>query len=71
MTVDDLKQYYGCKSILELSKKIDRPEGIVEKEGGKGISNTTLHKWKRSGIPHRTQAFFQVVSKGKLKVSKS
>lgn len=62
MTVDDLKKHYGCKSLLDLSKKIDKPSGV-----GTGVSNVTLHKWKREGIPPRTQAFYEVKTKGQLK----
>lgn len=69
MNVDDLVKYYGCKSVLQLSKVIDRPTGVVKKEGDKGISYTTLWKWKKKGIPARTQAYYQAISEGKLKAS--
>lgn len=54
MTVDDLKKHYGCKSLLELCDKL-------------GVSNTTIHKWKKGGIPPRTQALYEVKTKSKLK----
>lgn len=46
--------HFGCKTKRELSKKT-------------GYSEVTLWKWAKNGIPPRTQATFEVLSKGKLK----
>jgi hypothetical protein len=54
MKIDDLKQHFCCKTRRELSKKT-------------GFSEVTLWKWGKQGIPPRTQATFEVQTKGKLK----
>lgn len=54
MKASDLMHHYGCKTKRELSQKI-------------GFSEVTLWKWEKNGIPPRTQASFEVLSKGKLK----
>jgi hypothetical protein len=54
MKTDDLKQHFCCKTRRELSKKT-------------GFSEVTLWKWQKHGIPPRTQATFEVQTKGKLK----
>lgn len=46
--------HYECKTRRELSKKT-------------GFSEVTLWKWEKTGIPARTQATFEVLTKGKLK----
>ena len=54
MKSSDLMHHYGCKTKRELSRK-------------SGVSEVTLWKWEKNGIPPRTQATFEVLSKGKLK----
>lgn len=54
MTVDDLMANKNCQSLHELSQEI-------------GVSLVTLWKWRKKGIPPRTQAIFEVQSKGELK----
>ncbi|MFW1768208.1 hypothetical protein [Acinetobacter baumannii] len=54
MKTQDLMSHYECKTRRELSKKT-------------GFSEVTLWKWEKTGIPARTQATFEVLTKGKLK----
>jgi len=54
MKTEDLMRHFCCKTKRELSQKI-------------GFSEVTLWKWEKNGIPPRTQASFEVLSKGKLK----
>lgn len=54
MKTQDLMIYYKCKTRRNLSEKT-------------GYSEVTLWKWEKKGIPLRTQATFEVISKGKLK----
>jgi len=54
MNTSDLKVYFKCKTRRDLSKKT-------------GFSEVTLWKWENNGIPPRTQATFEVQTKGKLK----
>lgn len=54
MTVDDLMSYYSCRTQEELSEKIN-------------ISRVTIWKWLKNGIPPKTQAYYEVNSKGALK----
>lgn len=54
MKYSDLMRHYGCKTKRELSRKT-------------GFSEVTLWKWEKNEIPPRTQATFEVLSKGKLK----
>lgn len=54
MTVDDLKTHYGAKSDAALARAMSRPR-------------STIHYWKKGGIPVSTQAYFQAITKGKLK----
>ena len=54
MKTQDLKSYYQCETRRSLSKKT-------------GFSEVTLWKWEKKGIPPRTQATFEVLTKGKLK----
>ena len=54
MKTQDLMNYYKCKTRRSLSEKT-------------GFSEVTLWKWKKNGIPPRTQATFEVMTKGKLK----
>lgn len=54
MKTDDLMSHYQCKTRRDLSHKI-------------GFSEVTLWKWERNGIPAKTQAVFELKSKGKLK----
>ena len=46
--------YNKCKTRRELSLKT-------------GYSEVTLWKWEKKGIPPRTQAVFELTTKGKLK----
>ncbi|OTG82560.1 hypothetical protein B9T31_14815 [Acinetobacter sp. ANC 4558] len=50
----DLMVHYQCKTRRSLSKKT-------------GFSEVTLWKWEKFGIPLKTQAMFEVLSKGELK----
>ncbi|WP_166167953.1 hypothetical protein [Acinetobacter sp. SA01] len=54
MNINDLKAFYKVESDAELSRKLNRPR-------------CTIFFWKKNGIPPRTQATFEVLSKGKLK----
>ncbi|MDI1224857.1 hypothetical protein [Acinetobacter sp.] len=54
MNIDDLKAVYEAKSDADLSKKLNRPR-------------CTIFFWKKNGIPPRTQATFEVLTKGELK----
>ena len=54
MNIDDLKAFHQAKSDADLSKKLNRPR-------------CTIYFWKKNGIPPRTQAAFEVLTKGKLK----
>ncbi|WP_372410478.1 hypothetical protein ACDI99_05575 [Acinetobacter radioresistens] len=54
MKTQDLMSHYGCKTRRDLSSKT-------------GFSEVTLWKWEKNGIPPRTQATFEVLTKGKLK----
>lgn len=54
MTVDDLMNYFSCKTQEELTEKIK-------------VSRVTIWKWLKNGIPLRTQAFYEVQTKGALK----
>lgn len=56
MIVQDLMDFYDCKTQLQLCDKID-------------ISRVTLWKWKKYGIPYRTQTSFQVETQGQLKAT--
>ncbi|WP_115247547.1 hypothetical protein [Moraxella lacunata] len=58
MTVQDLMNFYDCKTQSQLCEKIQ-------------ISRVALWKWKKYGIPFRTQASFEVKTKGKLKADKT
>ena len=54
MKVEDLMHHYKCKTRRELALKT-------------GYSEVTLWKWEKKGIPLRTQAVFELTTKGKLK----
>lgn len=54
MKPSDLMRYFNCKTKRELSLKT-------------GYSEVTLWKWEKKGIPLRTQAVFELTTKGKLK----
>lgn len=54
MNIDDLKTFYKAESDADLSRKLNRPR-------------CTIFFWKKNGIPPRTQATFEVMTKGKLK----
>lgn len=58
MTLQDLIDFYDCETQLQLSEKIN-------------VSRVTLWKWKKFGIPFRTQAIFEVQTKGKLKADQT
>lgn len=57
MTVQDLMDFYQCKTQVQLCEKIQ-------------ISRVALWKWKKYGIPFRTQAAFEISSNGRLKATK-
>ena len=54
MTIDDLIQFYGVPSDAELAKKINR-------------GRTTVYYRRNKGMSPKTQAFFEVLTNGKLK----
>lgn len=58
MTVSDLMVFYNCKTQTELGEKIQ-------------VSRVSLWKWKKYGIPFRTQAGFEVKTNGKLKAAQN
>lgn len=55
MNVQQLRVFYGVQNNSQLAKKINRVRSV-------------LTKWERDGIPPRTQALFEVLTNGKLKV---
>lgn len=55
MTVDDLKDHFGVKNDIQLTKTILR------------VTRGTISKWRHRGIPIDTQARIQVLTEGKLK----
>lgn len=56
MKTQDLMSHYKCKTRRSLSERT-------------GFSEVTLWKWEKNGIPPRTQATFEVLTKGKLKAN--
>lgn len=56
MTVDDLRSFYGADTDSDLARKINR-------------GRSTVSGWRDSGIPERTQAYFQAITKGALRAS--
>lgn len=58
MTVDDLRQHYRAKTDMELAEKLQR-------------AKSTLSKWRKCEIPVETQAYYQLLTKGKLKANLS
>ncbi|ENX30047.1 MULTISPECIES: hypothetical protein [Acinetobacter] len=55
MTVDDLRAFYNAKSDAELARILGRDRSVI-------------NYW-RKGIPLRTQAVFEISTKGKLKAN--
>lgn len=53
MTVDELRSFYNAKTDSELARTIKK-------------GRSTISGWRENGIPERTQAYFQAVSKGAL-----
>ncbi|WP_347455669.1 hypothetical protein [Acinetobacter thermotolerans] len=58
MKVQDLKNHYGCKTDTELEQKL-------------GVSNIAIWKWRKNGIPIKTQCFFEVKTNGAVKADRS
>lgn len=54
MTVDQLITFYEVKNKSQLAQKIS-------------AARSTITEWEKNGIPPRTQASFEVLTKGKLK----
>jgi len=54
MTVDQLIAFYNVKNRSHLAKKIN-------------VGRSTICGWQKTGIPLKTQAMFEVLSKGELK----
>ena len=54
MNVQQLRDHFQARNNLELAKKIQ-------------YARSTLTLWEQNGIPLKTQAYFQVISGGKLK----
>ncbi|EOV9814454.1 MULTISPECIES: hypothetical protein [Acinetobacter calcoaceticus/baumannii complex] len=54
MNVQQLREYYGVENNSQLAKKIKKVRSV-------------LTKWEKEGIPPRTQATFEVLTKGQLK----
>lgn len=57
MTVDDLRAFYSAESDAALARTLKRPR-------------STIHYWREGGISPRTQATFEVITKGKLKADR-
>lgn len=57
MNVAQLRSFYGVKNNTHLAKKIKR-------------GRTTVWDWEKSGIPPRTQAYFEVLTSGALKADR-
>lgn len=57
MTVDDLKAHFGCKTDAELMLKT-------------GVSDVTLWKWAKQGIPVKTQCFFEIKTNGGVRADR-
>ncbi|WP_151760443.1 hypothetical protein [Acinetobacter junii] len=57
MTVQELRDFYLVKNNSQLAKKIK-------------CVRSTLTNWEQHGIPPRTQATFEVLTKGKLKADR-
>lgn len=57
MTVDDLKIFYQAKSDAELARILERDRSVI--------------CYWRKGIPLRTQAMFEVLTKGKVKADRN
>jgi len=54
MTVDDLKKFYKVDTDAALARELKRDKSVI-------------CYWRHKGIAPKTQATFQVLSKGKLK----
>lgn len=54
MTVDELIRFYKVKNKSQLAKKINK-------------GRSTLTDWETNGIPPKSQAAIEVLTKGKLK----
>jgi len=54
MNVEQLREHYKVNSNPQLAKKI-------------GVGRTTVWDWEKKGIPPKTQAFWELKTKGKLK----
>ncbi|AOA58252.1 Cro/CI family transcriptional regulator [Acinetobacter larvae] len=54
MTVEQLMAFYEAKNKSHLANII-------------GVARSTVTAWEQNGIPPRTQATFEVLTKGKLK----
>lgn len=57
MNVAQLRSFYSVKNNTQLAEKIKR-------------GRTTVWDWEKSGIPLRTQAFFEVLTEGELKADR-
>lgn len=55
MNVAQLREFYKVENNHQLAKEIKKSRSLM-----------TL--WEQEGIPPRTQTYFQVITKGKLKV---
>lgn len=55
MKVVELREHYGVKNNANLAQKIN-------------YGRTTIWEWEKFGIPLKTQALFEVLTEGKLKV---
>lgn len=54
MNVGQLREFYNVENNSQLAKKINK-------------ARSGITKWEQQGIPPRTQAAFEVLTKGKLK----
>ena len=54
MNVSQLREFYGVKNNTQLAKALN-------------YGRTTVWEWESKGIPPRTQATFEVLTKGRLK----
>ncbi|APJ18518.1 MULTISPECIES: Cro/CI family transcriptional regulator [Acinetobacter] len=56
MTVDDLRTHFKAESDAALARKLGKDRSVIS--------------YWRKGIPPRTQATFEVLTKGKLKADR-
>lgn len=58
MNVQQLKEFYKVEKNSQLARKIN-------------CVRSTITNWEKNGIPPRTQASFEILTKGKLRADRS